>query len=380
MQLFSRQTKPALGGWLKLRHAPGLGPASIRNLLSTFATADEIINTSPQHLRQLSLSEQTIGFLTSDHLSDAIQRELEWNQVSGQTIISLHDPRYPEQLKNITNPPIVLYIKGDTRLLSDPQLAMVGSRNPTAVGEQNAYEFAKHLATAGLIITSGLAQGIDAASHKGAMAANRPTLAIMATGLDKIYPASHQPLANEILHKQGALVSEFPLGTPPRAEHFPQRNRIISGLSLGTLVIEAALRSGSLITARHASEQGREVFALPGSIHNPLARGCHQLIRQGAKLVDCSQDILEELAPYLKASLKESWATAADNKNDSIGLSLEYQQFLQTIGYDPVTIDELVDRSGMAVDVISSMLLILELKGFIAGNRDGRYVRLNTPS
>lgn len=369
-----------LAGWLKLRHAPGLGPVKTRTLLAEFSSPDEIFIAEFQRLKQLGLPDKTIDFLKADQLSNAIEQDLKWHETPGQTIISLHDPHYPERLKSIDSPPVVLYVKGNTNILSDPQLAIVGSRNPTPTGAQNAFEFAKHLAASGLVITSGLALGIDAESHKGALAANSPTVAVMATGLDNIYPAIHNRLASEILNKHGALISEFPLGTPPRAEHFPQRNRIISGLSLGTLVIEAALRSGSLITARHASEQCREVFAIPGSIHNPLARGCHQLIRQGAKLVESVQDILEELAPFIHASLKESYPAAADNNDGNLeGLNPDYQQFLKLMGHDLVTINELATLSGMAVESISSMLLILELKGFIAINKDGRYCRLNTP-
>jgi len=255
---------------------------------------------------------------------------------------------------------------------------MVGSRNPTSGGAQNATQFAKHLASCGLGICSGMATGIDTASHVGALQAGGFTIAVVATGLDRVYPAGNRELAHKIAC-EGLLVSEFPPGTGPNAKHFPSRNRIISGLSVGTLVVEAALRSGSLITARLAAEQGREVFALPGSIHNPLARGCHGLIRQGVKLVETADHILEELSPLL-AEYQESVEidAAGDGKqhtDEPPALDDTYLSMLDQIGYDPLTIDELIHKSGLTPEAVSSMLLILELQGYVEslpGNRTRR--------
>jgi len=295
----------------------------------------------------------------------------EWLQDSQNHLISRGDDNYPELLEQIPRPPPLLYVRGDAELLHLPALAIVGSRNPTQSGARNAFEFARHLGSTGFCIVSGLAEGIDTAAHRGALAAGAATVAFLGHGIDRVYPASNRDLAHEIaLH--GALVSEFPLGTHPDKSLFPQRNRLISGLSLGTLVIEAARRSGSLITARHAGEQGREVFALPGSIHNPLARGCHQLIRQGAKLVETADDIVAELAPLASHILQNSLesttsAPTADVKDK------EYLQLQKFLGHDPVSVDELAENSGLTIDQVSSMLLILELEGVVESLSGGRY-------
>ena len=270
---------------------------------------------------------------------------------------------------------------------------MVGSRNPTSGGQQNAYEFAKFLGQAGLTITSGLALGIDAASHQGALVAGAPTIAVMGTGLDQIYPSQHQQLAEDI-QQHGALVSEFPLGTPMHGSNFPRRNRIVSGMSLGVLVVEATLRSGSLITAKHAIEQSREVFAIPGSIHSPLSKGCHKLIREGAKLVETAQDIIVEIGALAQAvfemastfdtshdaivhnnETKTARLGESDGENDT--LDDEYQTLLDAIAYDPVSADTLMLRTGLSAQAVSSMLLMLELKGYINANPGGTYVKAN---
>jgi DNA processing protein len=253
---------------------------------------------------------------------------------------------------------------------------MVGSRNPTASGQQTATEFARHLSASGLIITSGLALGIDAASHQGALDAAGATIAVMGTGLDRVYPARHRDLARQIAG-EGALISEFPVGTPPLAENFPRRNRIISGLSLGTLVVEAALRSGSLISARNAGEQGREVFAIPGSIHNPLARGCHHLIRQGAKLVETAQDVIDELGALAVACLEQHNPGPPDEHPDQAReLDGDYLQLLDNIEFESTSIDQLVTSSGLTPAEVSSMLLQLEMSGYIASSPGGIYNRL----
>jgi DNA processing protein len=284
--------------------------------------------------------------------------------------------------------PVALYVRGIPSVLSLPQLAIVGSRNPTATGRETAFEFARHLANCGLAITSGLAVGIDAASHRGALAAQQSTIAVCGAGLDSVYPAEHAGLAAEIA-RTGALVCEFPPGTPARRENFPQRNRIISGLSLGTLVVEAARQSGSLITARFATEQGREVFAIPGSIHSPLSRGCHQLIRDGAKLVETGDDVLAELKamaaaaafaaargieiapgrPTHEPSARPGPAAAA------VELDKDYEILLDALGFDPLGVDALVERSGLKSEAVASMLLILELQGAVEARPGGRYCR-----
>jgi DNA processing protein len=302
-------------------------------------------------------------------------RVAEWLDEPGHALLHLGDDNYPELLARISNPPESLYIIGDPALLHVPSLAIVGSRNPSSGGARNAFEFARFLGRSGFCIVSGLAQGIDSAAHKGALAAGASTIAFLGHGIDTIYPAQNRELAAQIA-RQGALVSEFPLGTAPMKELFPQRNRLISGIALGTLVGEAARRSGSLITARLASEQGREVFAIPGSIHNAMARGCHRLIRDGAKLVESADDILSELAPLmghvLDADRQPTSSTSPTRVNDP-----EYVKLLESLGHDPISVDELVAHSGLTIGQLSSMLLILELDGMVEKLSGGRYVLLS---
>ncbi len=291
------------------------------------------------------------------------------------TTIALGDDDYPELLTQLNDPPPLLYVKGNKDSLHLPALAIVGSRNPTSGGARNAFEFSRHLARCGFCIVSGLAQGIDAAAHRGALEAGAPTVAFLGHGIDTVYPPSNRELAEAII-ANGALVSEYPPGAPPLRPYFPQRNRLISGLSLGTLVVEAARRSGSLITARLAAEQGREVFALPGSIHNPLARGCHQLLRDGAKLVESADDIMAELAPLaghiLQTSVESTLKQAVSECDDG-----EYVKLRSSLSHDPTAIDQLVERSGLTIDQVSSMLLILELDGKIEKLSGGRYALLH---
>jgi DNA processing protein len=308
---------------------------------------------------------------------DGVEKELEWfRQTDNRHIITLHDPAYPELLKHIADPPSMLFVEGQLELLKQWQLAIVGSRNPSASGRDSAYEFARYLAEGDIVITSGLAAGIDAAAHQGALSVQGHTIAVTGTGLDTVYPTKHKGLVEQIIEQQGAVVTEYPLGTIPRAENFPRRNRLISGMSLGTLVVEAALKSGSLITARMALEQGREVFAIPGSIHNPLARGCHKLIREGAKLVETADDIIEELGALANISFSEmkqsepSPDSSSDQQDDS-----DYVQLFKYLGFDPVTIDKLVAKSELTADAVSSMLLLLELQGRVESLPGGRYVR-----
>jgi DNA processing protein len=277
-------------------------------------------------------------------------------------------------LREIPRPPPLLFVRGDPTCLSLPQLAIVGSRNPSGGGVENAERFAHYLAERGFAITSGLALGVDAAAHRGALRAGGKTIAVMGTGIDLIYPSRHRQLAQDIIGSGGALVSEFPLGTASHACNFPQRNRIISGLSGGTLVVEAAVQSGSLITASYALQHDREVFAIPGSIHNPLARGCHQLIRQGATLVETAQDIVDQLAgllSYKRQEIKSARApqpelfTEPAGAGDEPELCAAEQNLLQALGYDPLSVDLLAERTGLDVGNLSAQLIGLEIKGLI---------------
>ena len=361
--------------WLALYHAPGVGAVTFQRILDAVPDLHSLGHQDSRELEGLGMSTAAIAALRQTD-SVAIARDLEWHAKAGNRIITCRDPDYPVMLAQLDAPPPILYIHGNCALLSEPQLAMVGSRHPTPAGARIATEFAQYLSAAGLVVTSGLALGIDGACHTGALQAGAPTIAVMGTGLDRVYPARHRDLARQIA-EHGALVSEFPVGTAPRAENFPQRNRLISGMSLGTLVVEAALRSGSLITARYAGEQGREVFAIPGSINNPLARGCHQLIRQGAKLVETAQDVIDELG-MLAASCATAQATAANklSSEDTGKLAPDYQQLIDLIGFDDTSIDQLVCSSGLTPADVSSMLLQLEMCGHLASSAGGLYNRL----
>lgn len=303
--------------------------------------------------------------------------EAAWLAAADHHRIDRGGETYPPLLADAKGAPESLYVKGDAACLSLPALAIVGSRNPTRAGRENAFQFARHLAGTGFAIVSGLAEGIDSAAHEGALAAGGKTIAVLGHGPDRVYPASNRPLADRIAGS-GALVSEYRPEIGPRRHHFPERNRIISGLALGTLVVEAARRSGSLITARQAGEQGREVFAIPGSIHNPLSRGCHRLIRDGARLVECADDILSELAPLLGRMLDESSEGDADagSEQQEMNLDTDYVRLLDAMGFDPISANELARRSALTIGEVSSMLLILELEGEIESLPGGRFSRL----
>jgi DNA processing protein len=322
-------------------------------------------------MREVQLPPAARDFLASP-LDSAIADDLSWLTLSGAHILLCTDPEYPPLLRQIAMAPAALYVLGSAALLSAPQLAMVGSRSPTPAGRATAREFAAWFARAGLTVTSGLAVGIDAASHEGALAGGGTTVAVCGTGLDQVYPAEHRELAQRIV-AHGALVSEFPPGTPPLRANFPQRNRIIGGLSLGTLVVEAARHSGSLITARLAVENGREVFAIPGSIHSPLSRGCHQLIKQGAKLVEEAADVMSELRISVG---KEPLTPASAAPQKPPALDKEYEMLLDALGFEPATIDTLVARTHLPGESVASMLLILELEGRVASLPGGRYSRI----
>jgi DNA processing protein len=371
MEERSEDDEPELRHWFTLVRAPGLGSRSLLRLLQGIGGPGEIISRAGRGGRELKLSAETLTWLRSpDH--QAIDRDLQWLHHPGHHLVTLGDDHYPQLLTRIPDPPPLLFVQGDPALLGSPQIAMVGSRNPTASGRQTARDFAHALAAAGITITSGLAVGIDGASHQGAIDADGHTLAVTGTGPDRLYPACHRELALEIVTR-GALITEFPPGTPARRDHFPRRNRIISGLSLGTLVVEAARQSGSLITARLAAEQGREVFAIPGSIHNPLARGCHALIRDGAKLVETAGDIVEELAPLLGQLRLELATMENDAPAETPQWDTEYRQLLDCLGFDPLPTDLLIQRSGLTAEAVSSMLLLLELEGYVSSAPGGRY-------
>lgn len=358
----------ALACWIALQRVPGLGPATLGRLLLQFDSPQQILD-NPNLVQGLSASVMD-GLRRPDW--QQVEADLAWLEADNRYLLPIDDQRYPALLREISDPPPLLYVQGDVSLLSQWQLAIVGSRNPSASGRQTAFDFSRYLASGGLTITSGLAAGIDGAAHQGALAAGGKTIAVVATGLDRVYPAKHRDLAHQI-SEQGVIVSESPLGTSPRAELFPRRNRIISGLSLGTLIVEAALKSGSLITARMAMEQAREVFAIPGSIHNPLSRGCHQLIREGAKLVETADDILEELGALAGVSAPEiepATESQVSHKKDG-----DYQILFETLGFDPIPIDKLIENSGLTADAVSSMLLLLELEGEVESLPGGRYVR-----
>nr|VFJ65390.1 MAG: DNA protecting protein DprA [Candidatus Kentron sp. FW] len=362
--------------WLALSRAPRLGGARLRSLLSKLPDPRSVFEADPARLTALGLGQKTREYLNAPDWS-VIEKDLAWLQQPDHHLLTLGDGDYPPRLLEIPDPPPLLFARGDPRVLTYPQIAIVGSRNPTPTGQETAFALANELAGMGFVITSGLATGIDGAAHRGAMAGGGQTVAVVGTGLDRVYPARHRDLGLDIV-KNGVCISEFPLGSPPLAAHFPLRNRIISGLGLGVLVVEATTRSGSLITARLAAEQGREVFAIPGSIHNPLSRGCHMLLRQGAKLVESAEDILEEIGPQdIGISPAEVGIIESDTGPDpDFRPDPEYKLLLDNLGFEPTLIDVLVERTGLTVEVISSMLLTLELGGHVASAPGGRYLRI----
>jgi DNA processing protein len=356
--------------WLALLRAPGVGDATYRKLLCRFGSLRAFFQSDPTEQRACGVGQKALDYIRRPHWR-GVDTDLRWLEDPRNSIITSHDTSYPLLLRQIPDPPPLLFVRGEVAVLSSSQVAMVGSRNPSPNGAETAYELAAALARAGLIVTSGLAIGIDSASHRGALAAAGATIAVAGTGLGRVYPTRNLDLAERIT-EQGALVSEFPSDTAPLRANFPQRNRIISGLSLGVVVVEASLRSGSLITARLASEQGREVFALPGSIHNPLARGCHALIRQGAKLVEEVTDILEELGPLARAGNELGLTAVATERPEPDG---EHRELLRFVDHEPTAVDTIVRRSGLTPEAVSSILLILELQGHVVSTPGGWYAR-----
>jgi DNA processing protein len=349
--------------WVALCSIDGLGNQGICQLLKTFGDPESVFAAARTQLRQV-VSEAIAERIISGPDESATEVVLSWLETDGNHVITLADAEYPKALLEIPDPPPLIYAKGQLDWLNTPSIAVVGSRNASPQGEKNAAEFSQALAGHGYTIVSGMALGIDGAAHRGALKVNGATIAVVGTGLDIVYPAKHRELAHQIA-EHGLIISEFPLGTPSKAQNFPRRNRIISGLSLGCLVVEANVQSGSLITARLAAEQGREVFAIPGSIHSPVSKGCHQLIKQGAKLVDNIQDIVDELG-----------ILSRENIFSVLEKPTEASPLMDSMGFDPVAVESLIERSGLTSENLSAMLLMLELEGKVASLPGGRYQRL----
>ena len=356
---------PGLASWLQLALTPGIGPVTFQRLLRQFGLPQAVLARKRTELAAFA-SPALLAALDSQEVAQSVARSLAWASAPGHWVITLADEIYPRLLLEIADPPPLLYARGRVELLQRAALAIVGSRNATLQGEANAQTLARALSEAGLTVVSGLALGIDTAAHRGGLAGAGSTIAVLGTGIDVVYPSRNAALAAEIAER-GLLLSEFPLGTAPAAQNFPRRNRLISGLARGCLVVEAALASGSLITARAAADQGREVFAIPGSIHSPLAKGCHALIKSGAKLVESAEDVLAELAGFR--------ASGYASTTKEIPASTE-AGLLGHMGHDPVDVDSLCSRAGMSAEQVSSELLRLELDGRVAALPGGLYQRL----
>lgn len=376
-----------LGSWPRLTLTPGVGNASARKLLAAFGLPEAVFRQPSAALRQVVNAEQASALRTEPaELAELLERTWTWLQQAGTGrarahIVVLGDSDYPEALLAIEDPPLMLYLLGPRHFSASlaPGIAVVGSRNPTPQGASNARQFAKALGQAGLVVVSGLALGVDAAAHEGALDALAPaserlaTVAVIGTGLDRVYPKSHLALAHRIA-QNGLLISEYPLGTPPLAANFPRRNRLIAGLAQGTLVIEAALKSGSLITARLSVEQGKDVFAIPGSIHSTQARGCHALIKQGAKLVESAQDVLEEMK--LDGLTTVAGGSVAARAHDDASLASPEPALLQALGFDPTGLDALQARCGLDTASLQAQLMTLELDGRVARLPGGLFQRV----
>ena len=377
---------PRAEAWLGLVLARGLGPKRMAALEAALGSAVNWVDTSDRHLADAGLDDKLIRALRRSD-PELMQRCMDWLAHERHFLVTRDDPLFPPLLKRIPDPPPALFAIGDPACLVHPQLAIVGSRNATPGGLDHARSFAATLSRAGFVITSGLAAGVDGTAHQGCLDAGGRTIAVAGTGLDQVYPARHRELAHRIA-ENGLLLSLFPPGTGPLAGNFPARNRIISGMSLGTLVIEAGLRSGSLITARLANEQGRDVFAVPGSVHNPQARGCHRLIREGVKLVETAEEVADELAPLARQLAEDIEHLLAPSETKETGFPLdesiqpphmkvdpEYRRLLDAVGFDPTPVDEIIQRSRLTPAAVSSMLLMLELDGRISAHAGGRYSR-----
>lgn len=372
-----------LRAWLTLLRAPGLGAAGVRALAGAAGSARAACRDAGRHRDSARLPPAALAWIGAPEAA-RLDADLRWLAQPGHRLLSFDEDDFPPQLESIAQPPAALVVAGDPAALLGPQVAVVGARNATAQGLAIARDFARTLCHSGLTITSGMADGIDGAAHAAALDAGGTTVAVVGTGADVVYPRKHRDLARRIV-EHGAIVSEFPLGTEARPDHFPRRNRLIAGLSLGTLVVEAGLQSGSLITARLAAEFGREVFALPGSIHNPLAKGCHRLIRDGARLVETAGEVIEALVPQaralgadLRARLEATGSGAPTPGGGPAARAAdpEYAALLAALDDAPASVDELASRTGLAAPALSSMLLLLELEGTVAPAVNGRWQRL----
>lgn len=362
--------------WISLSSIHGVGTQTFCQLLKTFGNPASIYAASYSQLKEV-VSDKIAAAITQGVNEEALADSLHWLAQANNHLVTLADVHYPKTLLEITDPPPVLYAKGNLALLNQPGIAIVGSRNASVQGEKNAEAFAYDLCGYGLCIISGLALGIDGAAHRGALKANGATIAVVGTGLDIVYPAKHRDLAHQIVER-GLIISEFALGTPSKPQNFPKRNRIISGLSLGCLVVEANLQSGSQITARLAAEQGREVFAIPGSIHSPMSKGCHQLIKQGAKLVDCLNDIVEDLGLNLglNSGLTNSLNLDSAASDASEKHNTKNNPLLDLMGFEPMLLESLVRLSSLTVSEVSSMLMLLELEGHVTSIAGGQYQKI----
>lgn len=352
--------------WICLQQINGLGGQGICKLLQQLGSPEDIFSASHKALNQV-VSEAVSSAIKKGPDLETAKLGLQWLEQADNHLITLADTHYPQALLEIPDPPPILYAKGDLSCLTMPAIAMVGSRNASVQGEKNAEEFAFSLSGHGFCIISGMALGIDGAAHRGALRNKQgKTIAVVGTGLDIVYPAKHRELAHKIV-AQGLVISEFAIGTPSRPQNFPRRNRIISGLSLGCLVVEANTQSGSLITAKCAAEQGREVFAIPGSIHSPMSKGCHELIKQGAKLVDCIKDITDELAPHLAHLIDENIGKSEPSEPNAL---------LDLMGFDPISMEAIIALTNLTSEDLSAKLLVLELENKIASLPGGRYQRI----
>ncbi|ACC69229.1 DNA-processing protein DprA [Paraburkholderia phymatum] len=378
-------TDTELAAWLRLAAAPGLNPAALRRLLVAFGLPEAVLSqtfaaiaeATDQATAQAALAPPSADFAAQ---FDAVRA---WRALPGNALVTLDDPAYPPSLLTMPDPPPLLYVKGRMELLQAPSVAVVGSRSATPQGIEDASRFARALSDAGMTVVSGLAAGVDGAAHRGALQGRGSTVAVIGTGADIVYPASHHALAHQIAN-HGAILSEWPLGTPARSANFPQRNRLIAGIVRGVLIVEAAMRSGSLITARLANEMGRDVFAIPGSIHAPLARGCHRMIKQGAKLVETPEDILEDLGfpvpqtesvPRRCASPQTHSGDIDSRRENGPDLPDDARRLLDALGHSPTTLEILAERTDMDDTLLQSTLLRLELAGELCALPGGRYVR-----
>lgn len=365
-----------IAAWLRLLETPQVGRESARRLLAAFGSPEHVFRAALAARREVVGPEAAKALDTPpDTLAALLDTTLRWladDSAGRRRVLALGDPAYPVPLLETADPPLILYLQGDASLLCTPCIGVVGSRNPTPQGRDNARDFSARLGAAGWTIVSGLALGVDGAAHEGCLSAAGRTIAVVGTGLDQVYPRRHLELARRIT-EHGLLVSEYALGMPPLAQNFPQRNRIIAGLSRGTLVIEAALQSGSLITARLASEAGREVFAIPGSIHSPQSRGCHALIKQGAKLVETAEDVLEELPAPHQAAPAQAGTPVMEDAAD-----LDTDPLLTAMGFDPVSLDALVARTGWPAPHLNARLLELEMQGEVARLPGQLFQRVST--